>query len=403
MNKDTTPVPGNAADKAGKSIRSLVDSGNLIQSIQDEVAELTSETANLYDKALTKETAELFKTVLLVDPSKHYTRPEIFISIGDGRAATLGNISLGIGKMKSGKTQMISLTVAAVLCSIYGVDFIYGDLFTVNRPKDKDVVLWFDTEQDEYDVQLIFRRLRKLTGSDSLPNIQVYALRDRSPEERRVFISSVISSTPNCCIAIIDGVKDLGFDPLLDPREACEIVTELMRLSKRMKVHIMSVLHQNKADNNARGHIGSEYMNKCEFAFSVEKDKQGNRIVKPEAARGKEFEPFAFSIVEDEDGDAMPKLINEFSNQEQNDNTSKKISPFNYQPDFHHRILSNIYSQKEQYKYEELITSIRVGFEAFSIRFGRNKRVDFLAYYQNQGWIKRTGETGKSLYIYSPV
>jgi hypothetical protein len=396
MNKDTKPAPVNGADKAGKITHSITDSGSLITSIQKEVLEFTLEaSSNLLDKYITKENAQLFKDLLRLDQSRKYTRPEIFVSIGAGRVATLGNLSLGIGKQKSGKTQMVSLIVASVLCSIYGTEFKYSDIFIVNRPVDKNIVIWFDTEQDEYDVQLVFNRLRKLTGSDILPNLHVYALRDRTPEERLIFISDVLKTTPECCLAIIDGVVDLGYDPILDPKEATLIVTELMKLSKRSNVHILSILHQNKQDNHAKGHIGAFYQNKCELCFSVEKDKSGLRVVKAEMARGKEFEPFVFSITEDEEGNAMPEIMDDYSPTEPTA-SKRKLTAYDIPKETHYKVLVELFGNDGQMKYKDLEDGLSVKFQSYSVNLTHTQVVQFITYYDQQQMLFKSGSGGRA-------
>ena len=46
-----------------------------------------------------------------------------------------------------------------------------------------------------------------------------------------------------------------------------------MRWSSYYELHIHTVLHLNKGDDNTRGHIGSELNNKAETVLLVEKDK----------------------------------------------------------------------------------------------------------------------------------
>ena len=63
----------------------------------------------------------------------------------------------------------------------------------------------------------------------------------------------------------------------------------------------MCIIHQNKADKNARGHIGSEVVNKSETVISIGKSdvEKELTVVAPEFMRGLHFEPFEIKI---EDG-----------------------------------------------------------------------------------------------------
>ncbi len=66
-------------------------------------------------------------------------------------------------------------------------------------------------------------------------------------------------------------------------------------------------MHQNKSDFNARGHIGTELVNKAETVISISVDEKEKElsIVEAQQCRNKEFQPFAFEI--DENG--LPRLV----------------------------------------------------------------------------------------------
>ena len=62
------------------------------------------------------------------------------------------------------------------------------------------------------------------------------------------------------------------------PREATLIVNYLMNWTEEFNLHLHTVIHQNKGDENARGHIGTEINNKSETVLRVEKDKNDDAI-----------------------------------------------------------------------------------------------------------------------------
>jgi Trp operon repressor len=76
---------------------------------------------------------------------------------------------------------------------------------------------------------------------------------------------------------------------------------------------IITVIHTNKADNNARGHLGSELYNKAETVLQVA-NKDGTASVKPHHSRNIEIEPFSFRVV-----DGLPTLCDYVPCQELND------------------------------------------------------------------------------------
>ena len=69
-----------------------------------------------------------------------------------------------------------------------------------------------------------------------------------------------------------------------------------MQWTDDKQIHIHTVLHQNKNDEHARGHIGTELNNKAETILQVEVDKEDKAISVVEAVhiRDQDFEPFAF-------------------------------------------------------------------------------------------------------------
>jgi hypothetical protein len=61
-------------------------------------------------------------------------------------------------------------------------------------------------------------------------------------------------------------------------------------------IHIHTVLHLNKSDDNTRGHIGTELNNKAETVMKIIKSEINPDVseVRPMITREKEFSNFAF-------------------------------------------------------------------------------------------------------------
>lgn len=66
-----------------------------------------------------------------------------------------------------------------------------------------------------------------------------------------------------------------------------------MRWSSYYELHIHTVLHLNKGDDNTRGHIGTELNNKAETILQISKNIENGRISEVRAMhiRDKEFVP----------------------------------------------------------------------------------------------------------------
>lgn len=201
---------------------------------------------------------------------------------------TNGNISTVIGKAKGRKSFFISLLVA-VMKGYHEPQF---------RANKTERIGLFDTEQAAYHVWKITKRIEKML-SGWPADIDVFGLRPDNTADRINLIESYIYQQEPQMI-FIDGIRDLVTD-INDATQATEIVGKLMKWSYEKKCHICCVLHQNKADENARGHIGTEIVNKSETVISVNKFLRDTRYseVKSVYTRGAEIQDFYFSI---EDG-----------------------------------------------------------------------------------------------------
>lgn len=108
------------------------------------------------------------------------------------------------------------------------------------------------------------------------------------------------------------------------PSESTRIISKLMQWTDSRQIHIHTILHQNKGDENARGHIGTELNNKAETVLQVEKDKGNGDISHVSAIhiRAMDFEPFAFRI----NDKALPELIEDTNLKQRSREDPKKRS-----------------------------------------------------------------------------
>ena len=227
-----------------------------------------------------------------IKASDHIPPPEIALSVGGATIGTLGNILSIIGKAKSRKSFFITMAISVSISK----DTIFN-LFKNELPTHQNSVLYFDTEQGKYHVQMALKRICTLVGVKEPNNLHVYGLRSLNPLERLQLIEFAIYNTENLGIVFIDGIKDL-ITSINDEEQATMIVSKLMKWSEERNILITTVLHQNKGDNNARGHIGTELNNKAETVLSVSKSTENEMvsIVQAEMCRNLEPESFAFEI-----------------------------------------------------------------------------------------------------------
>lgn len=305
--------------------------------------------------------------------------------IHDGFASaigTLGNFSLVIGKAKSRKTFFIAITLASVVKSGTVLDKIRGCLPTAQKN-----ILYFDTEQGKYHLQNSVNRILRLNGNQDFGTLHPFGLRKYSAQERLEMIEYAIYNTPELGFVVIDGLRDL-ITSINDEAQASMLSSKLLKWSEEKNIHIIGVLHQNKGDNNARGHIGTELINKAETVLSVTKEKNNSdiSIVEAEYCRGKDFPPFAFEV----DDAGLPQL-SEIAKKSTETSTRLK-SPFDYDPKFHQSILRSSFSKDKEYSYREMWQQIKLASAGELIKISDNKAKEFLTYYQKENFIIKTGK-----------
>ena len=224
---------------------------------------------------------------------------EISGQYGNQIFATLGNFSTILAPPKVGKTTATGIIAGALLTGNKLSNFI------PSLPENKKVIVWIDTEQGKPEcIKTIQSICNQTTGNktDHPENLKFLSLRKYGKDIRLEVIEYVIDNTPNIGFLVIDGVRDL-VSSINNEIEATIIADKLLKWTQEADIHILTILHQNKGDANARGHLGTELMNKAETVASLSRgDNNGTRttIIEPKFTRHKEFEPFAFTI--DDDG-----------------------------------------------------------------------------------------------------
>lgn len=289
----------------------------------------------------------------LLDFSKTITQPEPVLQIADGLnqvdVCTLGNISMIKGKAKSRKSTFTSLLLAALVKNITVRDKITGCL-----PKEKRLILYFDTEQSPYWVQAHIKRA-ELTTQD-LKNLMVFKLRPYETQIRAEFVERIITRYAGGIGAIfIDGVRDLIYSPN-DDKEAVIMTGNLLRWSETHHCHIFSVLHENPARNGsdkARGHLGTELANKCETVFQAEKCDTDKAVswIKPSETKGIEFEPFGITIDLDNSVQVVPYVGPEAKPRKSKPTQAEMLEATKYEA---YKALKTAFEGKESLKRAEL-------------------------------------------------
>lgn len=228
-------------------------------------------------------------------------KPPVVLKINDfennfiieKRLFTLGNFSAIKGKSKSKKSMLVSILLAAATKNSIVYEKITGCL-----PESKRAVFLFDTEQSNYDAYISSKRVSKIIGQDC-DNFGAFDLREYTPKERCEIIDYALEKfKDNVGYVVIDGIADLAH-AINDEIEASKIVGLLMKWTKIYNCHISVVIHENKNDNFATGHLGSAILKKAEAIISATKDENDSYIskIKCDMIRGvSDFNDFELKI-----------------------------------------------------------------------------------------------------------
>lgn len=334
-----------------------------------------------------QEIAQSSKMDLKVDTE----RPPYCLFIDDAPVLGLGDISTIIGKAKSRKTFAVGIILAAMAGNTSVNERIRGEL-----PFDKQGVLLIDTEQSEYYAKMSARRvfgiLDKDYMNDDLPNFQAHTLRPYSPPERLEVIESLIYSTPNLGFVVIDGIRDL-ITSINDEEQATMITSKLLKWSTERMIHICCVLHMNKADNNARGHVGTELMNKSLTVLGVNKienNEEYSEII-PIATRDKEPSSIVFGvenglpfILSEGDADALRKTPDK----------KKVVRPTDWDNEAHAKILERIFQTEPQMKYGDFVLAVQNAYG----NIGQRKAKQFISHFKSEELVKWEEKGRQTIY-----
>lgn len=333
-----------------------------------------------FEKELGKQNKFLWECLRLNIEDKP-EKPPILISINGKRFSTEGNISMITGKAKSKKTFLNTAIAAAAISD----KEILG--FSNNGIKQK--VLYFDTEQSIYDSWIVLDRIHKLSGTSNTEDLFYFPIKTSSPGDRLDIIDKIVNNEDfkDCNFIIIDGIRDLLFD-FNSPEESIKLVTKLMKWTENLNKHILTVLHQNKGNENARGHLGSELTNKCETTVSVKKEESDSYIstVKAEYTRGKEFEDFSFRI----NDEGIPVK----TSKPEKDSIAK-VSPEKFDTKMHQKVLTEVFKNNQPFSSGDFISILRIKWSENNVEFGNSKCRDFLSFYLSEEFLINKGSDKK--------
>lgn len=338
----------------------------------------------------TKITQENFHSVwnsILIKVTDEYDTPPEVIRVGDSTISTLGNFSASTGKGKSKKTFNVCAIVASALTGGQVLNY------RAHFPEGKRKILYFDTEQSSFHCHKVLERINRLAGyppEQDCDLIEFVMLREFNPLDRCQIIELALAERPEVGLVIIDGLRDLLFD-INSSTEAANIIGLLMRWSSQYNLHIHTVLHLNKGDDNVRGHIGTELNHKAETILVIRKNANDDSVSEVHASmiRDREFPPFAFMI----NDKGLPELAKGVKF-EATDTSSPRLFNYAALPESTHRAALNaaFEDQKIPIMYSSLLKRLSVGYAKVGYNRGRTTNVGLLKFLVANGIVMKKGK-----------
>ena len=295
-----------------------------------------------------------------------FTAPPVILRVDDSVIGTLGNFSASTGKAKSKKTFNVCAIVAAAMMG--------GTVLN-------------------YSASLPPERLAGLPTDTHPPLLEFLCLRGYATKERLRKIEEAIYDLDDLGLVVIDGIRDLAHD-INSPGEATDLITKLMQWTDERRIHIHTVLHLNKGDDNTRGHLGTELNNKAETVLQITKD-DFDRDVSSVAAmhiRDRDFEPFAFRI----NADALPEPVKDY--QFRPTTAAKSFDYAEVCEAKHREALELLFSEADRVSYSSLIGRLQSSYAAIGHSFGINKAKQLKVFLENKRMIVKEDK----FYRYNP-
>lgn len=193
------------------------------------------------------------------------------------------------GTKKAGKSAAGLALIAAAL---------KGEFIGITPSRADLVILWIDTEQDRNTLRQKARAVLSVAGLDTMPDrVKIVALRGYgSPADLLAATLQAIAEN-RADFVFLDGVVDLcpAFN---DEEKSREVVRQLEAYAEQYGAAILGLIHTNKHDNEARGHLGAVLQQKSAEIYQVNKEGDTAKVTQP-FSRFAPVPPFSFAFADD--------------------------------------------------------------------------------------------------------
>lgn len=257
------------AEGYGDRIKKTIPKDVPKEKVATSIALIDSDTKGTEDEEFSKLLAEIEKTRFCLTDKIEYEKATLHLHTNDKKYRIAGNSMLvGVtGEAGSGKSLLTSMFLASTLAK--GKQIVNYTLDIGNRN-----ILYFDTEQPKEFYKRTQRRAYRMANKRDQSDRHIsYNLRRFNQEQRLRALSHYAYNTPNIGAIFIDGIVDL-IPNYNDLEASSKLMGVLMKMAVDTNACIFAVLHEARSTGNARGHLGTELMNKADAVLSMRKNRE---------------------------------------------------------------------------------------------------------------------------------
>ena len=193
------------------------------------------------------------------------------------------------GTKKAGKSAAgLALIVAA----------LKGEFIGITASREDMAVLWIDTEQDKDTLRRKAKAVLSMAGLETPPErLKIVTLRGYGGPADALAATLQAIQENAADFVFLDGVVDLC-QAFNDEEKSRDVVRQLETYAEQYGAAILGLIHTNKRDNEARGHLGAIMQQKSAEIYQVNKEGDAAQVTQP-FSRFAPVPPFAFSFADD--------------------------------------------------------------------------------------------------------
>lgn len=198
------------------------------------------------------------------------------------------------------KTRKSSVATCAASCFITGGSN-KSLKFEAENPEGRNLI-YIDTEQSKYENWWTCNHMLWQQGlAQNRPNFYAFRVTELDLTKKIQFLDYVVKKVGNIGCVLLDGIVDLCQD-YNDQKESRALVEWIRRIASINNFLLINVLHNARSTGKARGHLGTELLNKGKCNINITKDKEMNySTLEIDDLRGS-FEPKGFDFNHSEQG-----------------------------------------------------------------------------------------------------